>query len=157
MAKKTDDDQAAEEPGQLDLGPLPRLTGYALRRAQLTVFEDFIATLAELDLRPAQYSVLLVLERNPGSTQTAVAAALGIQRANFVTLLDGLERKDLARREPSPTDRRSHALTLTPHGEAVLRRAHQLVAEHDARMVAKVGVERWNELLSVVQALSVRG
>jgi DNA-binding MarR family transcriptional regulator len=141
----------------LDLGPLPRLAGYALRRAQLAVFEDFITTLAELDLRPAQYSVLLVLERNPGSTQTAVAAALGIQRANFVALLDGLERKGLARRAPSPTDRRSHALGLTPRGHEVLVRANTLVAQHDARMIAGVGVERWTDVLAVLHALSERG
>lgn len=137
----------------VDLGPLPRLTGYALRRAQLAVFEDFIATLADLDLRPAQYSVLLVVERNPGSTQTAVAAALGIQRANFVALIDGLEQKGLARRAPSPNDRRSYALALTPLGAETLRRAHGLVAEHDARMVARLGVAQTGPLIDMLHAL----
>lgn len=158
MSTKTPDHVPLETASEtaLDLGPLPRLTGYALRRAQMAVFEDFIATLAGLDLRPAQYSVLLVLERNPGSTQTAVASALGIQRANFVSLLDGLERKGLARRAPSSTDRRSHALALTSQGRDVLERAHQLVAEHDARMLAQVGIGRWNEVLDVLHALSAR-
>ena len=143
----------APEAGGIDLGPLPRLAGYALRRAQLAVFEDFIATLADLDLRPAQYSVLLVVERNPGSTQTAVAAALGIQRANFVALIDGLEAKGLARRAPSPNDRRSYALELTPLGVETLQRAHLLVAEHDARIIARLGADRSMPLIDMLHAL----
>ena len=138
----------------VDLGRLPRLIGYALRRAQLAVFDDFIATLAELDLRPAQYSVLLVVDRNPGSTQTAIAAALGIQRANFVALIDSLEQKGLARREPSPNDRRSHALVLTTYGAEILQRAHALVAEHDARMIARVGADRNSLLIDMLHALA---
>src|SRR6478752_9631441 len=77
----------------IDLGPLPELMGYVLRRAQLVVFQDFFAAFAPFDISPAQLSVLTVIERNPGLTQTQVAAALGIKRTNFVGLLDELERR----------------------------------------------------------------
>lgn len=125
--------------GSIDIGQLAVLTGYVLRRAQLAVFDDFNASLATLQLRPAQYSVLLVLQRNPGCTQSAVAAALGIQRANFVTLLDTLEQRGLASRTPSQHDKRSHALHLTPLGQTTLQAAHHLVAEHDARQRDQLG------------------
>ena len=82
----------------VNLGPLSRMAGYALRRAQIAVFEDFITSLAEVNLRPAQFSVLLVLDQAPGSTQSAVAAALGIQRANFVSMLDALARRAASQR-----------------------------------------------------------
>ena len=72
----------------IDLGPLPELIGYVLRRAQLAVFQDFFAAFAPFDIRPAQFSVLTIIERNPGLTQTHVAAALGIKRTNFVGLLE---------------------------------------------------------------------
>ncbi len=123
----------------IELGPLSHMTGYALRRAQMAVFEDFFATLAEVDLKPAQFSVLHVLDIAPGSTQSAVAAALGIQRANFVALLDGLEQRGLARRDAAPSDKRSHALHLTPRGAALLARARALEARHEARQVARLG------------------
>src|SRR5918999_295288 len=86
----------------VDLGRLGNMIGYVLRRAQLAVFDDLIATFAELDLRPAQYSVLVLLGEHPGLKQSDVAAALGIQRANFVVLFDGLERRGLARRNAAP-------------------------------------------------------
>jgi len=74
----------------IDLGPLPELIGYVLRRAQLAVFQDFFAAFAPFDIRPAQFSVLTIIERNPGLTQTRVAEALGIKRTNFVGMLDEL-------------------------------------------------------------------
>jgi DNA-binding MarR family transcriptional regulator len=136
------------------LGPLSRMAGYALRRAQIAVFEDFIASLAEVNLRPAQFSVLLVLDQAPGSTQSAVAAALGIQRANFVSMLDELERRGLARRSSSLSDKRSHALHLTPKGATTLKRARDLAAAHEARQVARLGpggIEALLELLGRLQ------
>ena len=52
-------DDAARKP--IDVGPLARMVGYALRRAQLAVFDEFMAAFAELGLRPAQYAVLVLL------------------------------------------------------------------------------------------------
>jgi len=60
-------------------GALPERIGYALRRAQLAVFQDFVQTMAELDVRPAQYSVLLLIGINPGVSQTALGRGAGHQ------------------------------------------------------------------------------
>ena len=124
---------AAGYGGKLDLGPLPNLLGYALRRAQLAVFADFHASFAELNLKPAQFSVLVLLEANPGCKQSEAAVALGIMQPNFVALMDELESRDLARRAPAKTDRRSHALELTPKGHALLQRALRVAAQHEMR------------------------
>jgi hypothetical protein len=53
---------------KIDLGPLPGLIGYVLRRAQLVVFQDFFAAFAPFDIRPAQFALLTVIARNPGLT-----------------------------------------------------------------------------------------
>src|SRR5215212_4699723 len=103
----------------LDLGPLPDLIGYVLRRAQLVVFQDFFNAFAPFDISPAQFSVLTVIERNPGLTQTQVAAALGIKRTNFVGLLNELEKRVLAERRQVSGDKRSYAVYLTADGAAL--------------------------------------
>src|SRR5256885_11942265 len=82
----------------IDLGPLPELIGYVLRRAQLGVFQDFFSTFAPFDISPAQFALLTVIERNPGLTQSQVAAALAINRTIFVGLLGELDRRALAER-----------------------------------------------------------
>jgi DNA-binding MarR family transcriptional regulator len=139
-----------------DVGPLAGMIGYALRRAQLAVFDEIIASFAELDLRPAQYSVLVLLAHSPGLKQSDVAAALGIQRANFVVLFDGLERRGLARRSPAPNDRRSYALYLTEAGAALLTRANRIEAEFEARLDAKLGAGGRAQLLDLLARLVER-
>ena len=140
----------------VELGPLAGMIGYVLRRAQLAVFDDLITNFADLDLRPAQYSVLVLLGHTPGLKQSDVAAALGIQRANFVVLFDGLERRGLARRSSAPNDRRSYALYLTEAGETVLARANELEATLEARLDAKLGPGGRERLLELLGRLAER-
>jgi DNA-binding MarR family transcriptional regulator len=132
------------------------MLGYVLRRAQLAVFDEVIANFSTLDLRPAQFSVLSLLHHSPGMKQSDVAAALGIQRANFVVLFDGLERRGLAQRRPSPSDRRSYALYLTPAGDDLLKRANRLEAELEARFDAKLGSGGREQLVALLRKLAVR-
>src|ERR1044072_6380564 len=123
--------EAADEIGEgaaLHLGVLSELLGYSLKRAQLKIFEDFLRSVAPLQLTPGQFSVLLLPDRNRGRNQTEIANTLGILRPNFVAMLDGLESRDLCARIRSTNDRRSHILPLTDKGRAVLARAKKLVA-----------------------------
>ena len=94
----------------LDIGVLNEHLGYFIRRLQVWVFQDFIRTLAPVDIRPAQYSVLVVIAANPGLSQSDLADRLGIERARLVRVLDKLEKRGLTQRLASPTDRRSQAL-----------------------------------------------
>jgi DNA-binding MarR family transcriptional regulator len=138
----------------IDIGPLAGMIGYALRRAQLAVFDDAIRAIADLDLRLAQFSVLALLGHRPGLKQSTVAAALGIRRANFVALLDGLESRGLARRAPSPNDRRCHALYLTAEGERMLALAAARLATSEARLDAKLGPGGREHLLDMLWRLA---
>ena len=101
---------------EIGLDALAGHAGYAVRRFQIWIFQDFIRTLAAVDIRPTQYSVMTVIGANPGLSQMAVAKRLGIERARLVHLLDSLEHRDLVSRVRSATDRRSHALHLTARG-----------------------------------------
>ena len=141
----------------LQLGELSELLGYSLKRAQLKVFEDFLRCVAPLQLTPAQFSVLLLLDRNPGRNQTEIANTLGILRPNFVAMLDGLESRDLCTRIRSTNDRRSHILMLTDKGRAVLARAKKLVAtKHEARLNELLGPANRAALLEMLDKIARR-
>ena len=130
--------------------------GYFLRRIQVWVFQDFIRTLGSIDLRPAQYSVLSVIAANRGLSQADVAQLLGIERARLVRLLDRLERRGLTQRLASPVDRRSHALHLTPAGQALLKRARALAQVHEANLVEKLGAANHARLLEALREFGTR-
>jgi len=148
-------DGTADNAG-LQLGELADLLGYSLKRAQLKVFEDFLRCVAPLQLTPAQFSVLLLLDRNPGRNQTEIANTLGILRPNFVSMLDALESRGLCTRMRSTNDRRSHILVLTDKGKAVLARAKKLVAsKHEARLNELLGPANRIALLEMLSKIAV--
>jgi DNA-binding MarR family transcriptional regulator len=138
----------------VDLGPLPTLIGYALRRAYAVVLQDFNRALAEYDIRPAQFAVLEAVKHNPGLRQTQVSFSLGIKTTNFVPLLDELERRGLAARRPIAGDRRARGLFLTPRGQDLLAQLEKLAAEHESRFTARIGAHGKAQLLGLLHRLA---
>lgn len=127
--------------------PMDEIIGYKLRRAQLAVFQDFISSFIKLKLRPAEFSVLTLIAKHPGQKQTEIAERLGVKRANFVALMDGLERRGLAERRKGETDRRSHSLHLTAEGVRFVERMAVVWRQHEDRMIARLGGEDNRERL----------
>lgn len=125
--------------------------GYFTRRFQVWVFQDFIRTLSEIGIRPAQYSVLVVIGANPGLSQADLGQLLGIERARLVRMLDRLDRRGLTRRLPSSVDRRSHALHLTRDGEKLLKQAKLLASQHEGRLTEKLGAENRRIVINILR------
>ena len=125
-----------------------------LRRIQTAVFSDFIASLGELEIRPAQYSLLEVIDANPGLRQSDAAAALGIQKANFVALVHELERRALIQRRRSTADRRCYSLHLQPRGRRLLEAARGLHDAQESRLSALLGTQDRERLLALLNRLA---
>lgn len=135
----------------VDLGVLNSHLGYFIRRIQLWVFQDFIKTLAPIDISPAQFSVLVVISANPGLSQMELATTLAIERARLVRLLHRLERRGLTQRLASAADGRRHALRLTRDGQKILARAKTLAAQHETSLKDKLGAERHRLLIDALR------
>ena len=137
----------------LDRGLLPSLMGYALRRAQSAVFADFAATFARAgeSLSPGEFGLLVLVDRNEGLSQIALARALGIDRSTLVPILDRLQARDLLVRRPSPTDGRTHALALTASGEKALARFARLVRAHEKRIASGLSVSETRTLIDLLE------
>lgn len=138
-----------------DTSTVSGIIGYRLRRAQVGVFQQFTTRFAQFGLTPAEYSVLALIAANPGSKQTEIGEALGIKRANFVTLINGLEQRGLTERHEAAGDRRSNALHLTASGEDLIARANAVQAAFEAEMVERLGgTKSRNQLLALLDKLS---
>ncbi len=149
--------RAAEElsrASRVDMGQMRGYLGYMLRRAQMLAYADFIAALAELNLSPGQFGVLTVIDTNPGLRQSQVCEALGIQKTNFVAVLNEFEQRGLAVRRPAAGDRRSYALYLTPAGQSLLRRARAAQVRHETHLVRRIGPLGREQLLDLLQKLT---
>ncbi len=136
-----------------DMGILGDIVGYSLRRAQVTVYQDYMRTIGELEIRPAQFAALSVIAGHPGLSQTQLASILGIDRSGAVTLIDALEGRGLALRMPSQVDRRTHAIVLTPQGHEMLQQLNELVRQHDDRMTARLSAAERTQLVDMLRRL----
>lgn len=140
--------EAAQRP--VSEGELSGLIGYALRRAQLRVFDDFFATLSVEGITPARFSALAIIDGNPGISQTTLAQTLDIARSGVVMLIDTLEKLELVSREPIEADKRSYALHLTRRGKTTLQRIRGQVAIHEARVCARLDGKEKKWLLTML-------
>ena len=141
----------AEPEDSLRLGQLERHLGYFLRRLQVWVFQEFIATLRTMNVRPAQYSVLLLIKANPGQSQSAIGRTLNIERARLARLLHDLQARKWISRRVSGRDARSHALVLTPEGEKALAKITALAEKHEAKVADYVGHKRRAQLMDLLR------
>jgi DNA-binding MarR family transcriptional regulator len=133
------------------LAQLDDRVGYFLRRLQIAIFKDFIRTLGPVDVRPAQYSVLVLITANPGRSQAVIGKALNIERARLARMLHELERRLWIERRLSSADGRSHCLFMTAAGKEAMVRIEALAAQHERQMVKFIGRDLRQLLLDRLQ------
>ncbi len=129
--------------------------GYAIRRAQMRIYEDFYAALADLDTTPTRYTLLLLIRENPGIRSVDLARSLGVARSGMVRLIDELEQRELIAREIDKSDRRNQSLVLTSLGRRKLSRMEKTVEQHEARMTTDLSASEREKLLELLWRVAI--
>lgn len=134
----------------VEYGALDSLVGYAIRRAQILIYEDFLAALEPWDITPQRFSALTLIASNAELKLTDLARILGIARSGAVQLVDQLQAMGYVTRRDAVADKRAYALTLTPAG----RRAHasitRAVQAHDQRISAQLSDAERTQLIALL-------
>ena len=138
----------------LDFDLLPTLVGCQLRRAQISVFDDFVKTMTSVQISPRQFGVITLIAEIPGLTQSALARAVGIKRSTMVAVIDALEGRRLVKRRPSVIDRRSYALVLSSQGIKMFELLKLMVLKHESRVTAHLSPEERRQLLNLLSQLT---
>jgi DNA-binding MarR family transcriptional regulator len=132
-------------------GLLPGLLGYRLRLAQQAVFRDFAASVS--DLAPGRVGILLLIDANPGVTQSRLAHAVGLDRSTLVGVLHALEARGLVERRRGE-DRRTNGLHLTRRGRSLIGGLKQRIRVHERRVAARLTSSERTELLALLEKLA---
>lgn len=135
------------------MGFLESSVGYHLKRAYLRIYDDFIVTLADLQLRPQLFSALSLIVENPDIIQSALARALAIERSNIVLIIDDLVGRGWVTRNTVPRDRRAYALRATAAGKECCRLAVARIARHEERMLANLSQREREALIYVLSRI----
>jgi DNA-binding MarR family transcriptional regulator len=136
--------------------PMAGHLGFLLRRVQLAVFNDFQTRTASFNLTPTDYSILTVLDAEPGMQQSRLAEIVGVKPANCVALITGLEKRRLLDRRvfaKKLVRGRALALCLTPDGKKLLKQINRRVDEHQMFLVQLLGSEAHKELRRILLLL----
>lgn len=147
------DDLSESDSAGLTFEELDGFLGYRLRRAQGAMHRAFMAALADLELTQKQVATLWLINGNPGVSQVSVAAALGMDRATMMSIVDRLDERGLVIRKRSSADRRRQELYLTPAGQNTLRKAKARIAKHEERFASLFTASELEALLSALKKL----
>jgi DNA-binding MarR family transcriptional regulator len=136
----------------LNLGPLARVIGYRLRRAQLAVFEDYQRD-APAPVAPSQLGILVIIDENPEMTQQQLCEGIGVDKSTFAIRLDRLAHRGLLRRVRSEDDRRRNSLRLTAKGKATVRAMLVHVERHERRIFARLSAVEREQLMELLKKI----
>jgi DNA-binding MarR family transcriptional regulator len=98
--------------------------------ATLVYPPPFIEAARKLDLRPAAFGTLRALDEP--RTMSEIAAVLHCDNSNVTGIVDVLEEKGLAVRQPSAEDRRVKLIALTDEGRRLRTRLKRAVEKPPA-------------------------
>lgn len=130
--------RTAKAPPDARLGRLGDFVGFRLRRLQNHLARDFAAGARKLKPRSGLFSALAIIEANPGISQRAMAAKIGLDKSPAVLLVDELEARGLAERRPAETDRRRHALHITAAGTRWLDSGCTILRKTEATVLGQL-------------------
>ena len=136
---------------RVDLGCLPRLLGFSLRRAHLCSWRQYVAIIGENNIRPGLFSLLVLVGSNPGIAQIELGTHLGIDKASIVALLDRLEKDGMLDRRRSTRDRRRQGIYLTEQGAEALESLITKVRTLERKMASRFTRTEFEQFIGFLQ------
>jgi DNA-binding MarR family transcriptional regulator len=137
----------------INVGLLPNLLGYNVRRAQIALWRDLTRSLGDAEVPPAVFSLLVLVEANPGIAQIELANQLDVDKATIVGLVNRLQRQKWVTRNQSTVDRRRQGILLTALGQRELDSLRQIMIEHEARFTRLFSQEELAQLFTYLRRI----
>jgi DNA-binding MarR family transcriptional regulator len=134
----------------LDPGVLSTLIGFRLRKAQLTVYDDFMRGAPIRRITPGQLAILILIDRNPDMTQQRLCDGIRVEKSTLVVRLHRLVERGLIQRVRSTTDRRQNLLKLTKKGSVALKSMLAFVEAHERKITSRLSPAERKQLLDLL-------
>lgn len=151
MSAQTPADLSAED------APPPAVharLGYLLKHAQQRLAEFTAPALAPFGITGRELAVLMSIDDLTPLSQQDVADRLGVDRTTMVTLIDGLEEKELVERRPDAEDRRRNVVVLTGAGQATMAEAVEAAEAAEQRFLTKLSAAEVASLKAALQTIA---
>ena len=114
------------------------LLGYKLKKTQHALRLHMDEALRAIDLTTPQYAVLAQLELKPVASNAALARSAFITSQTVHGIVSNLEKRGLIQRKNDVSHGRILCTELTDQGHKIVARAHDMIRDVEARMLATV-------------------
>ena len=108
---------------------------HLLHRAGQRASDVFAEEIANKDLTPRQFAILLAVAQNEGASQTTLVHETGIDRSTLADVVRRMLKKGLLQRRRTREDARAYAVKLTERGRATLEAAQPAAQRADSRLL----------------------
>ncbi len=136
--KPTSKDEQTPFGGLAEAG-MHAVLGYQLAQAAIVTTQVFAERIgAAFELRPVEFTILSLIDENPGVSARQLATALAVTPPNITMWIDKLEGRGLVERERSNTDRRAQHIRATDKGAVLARKALRAVSDGEQAALAKL-------------------
>jgi MarR family transcriptional regulator, lower aerobic nicotinate degradation pathway regulator len=138
--------RATDRPGDAS----PFALGLLLRRAHQRASTALAEAIRPLGLELRHFAVLIELTQSGPINQRDLGAAIGMDKAMVVRVVDDLERMGLAVRQPVAGDRRLRNVAITDRGREAFDAAHVPAPDITQGMVAHLAPDEYEALLDLL-------
>ncbi|MBK6803201.1 MarR family transcriptional regulator [Novosphingobium sp.] len=106
--------------GQFSMGVLDELLNFRMRRIRNCLTEKYRRETLKMGQRAGAFSILALIDANPGIAQIDLARFAGYDQTALVGIIDDMESKGWTTRTRDPADRRRHQVQITDAGREAL-------------------------------------
>ena len=126
---------------------------HLLRRSHFHAESLFAQLFDDLGITSRQLALMVAVAENPGRSQRHLSKAVSLDVNTVSDTLRRMERKTLISRETSENDGRSVTVSLTGHGEQVLKTAMDKNARFQEQVSQKLDPEETAQLKELIRKL----
>jgi DNA-binding MarR family transcriptional regulator len=124
--------------------------GYAIKSAQVRIYELLFQMLGPNAISPARLTALSIISTRSGINQSELAAELRITRASVVKVIDTLESLGFVQRQSIAGDRRSYALVVTEQGKNELLGMRQRLNAYEVAISTQLTTAERFQLMALL-------
>lgn len=141
--------------GHLEEAKLHGVLGYQIAQASISTLAVFEALAGQaLGLRPVEFTILMLINENPGVAPAKLAQALAVTAPNITLWIDRLAKRDLVTREKNETDKRGQHLYATAEGKKLASDAASRLVTGERAAFASLSQGEWYLLLELLHRVA---
>jgi DNA-binding MarR family transcriptional regulator len=124
--------------------------GHLVRRVQQIANAIFTEEVADKELTPPQFALLVALHRSPGADQISLSREVGIDRSTVADVVGRLRARGLVSRARDVRDARRNTVRLTSQGTTLVETLAPAVLNAQERLLTPLDDAERAELLRLL-------